>query len=91
MLQHRTGTLIPHLPRGEDPVHTISSPTLGQRPAELGERCTCGRPVIVVFLGGQHGDTDYCAPSTHPDWAWCNQPPHKGRCPTYPLRPEVTL
>jgi len=90
--QHRTGTLIPNLPRGADPVHTISSPTLGQRLAELGERATCGRPDIVLFLGGQHGDTGYCrAPSARPDWAWCDQPRHEGRCPTYRLRPEVTL
>jgi hypothetical protein len=89
--QHRPGTLIPNLPRGEDPVHTISSPILGQRPAELGERATCGRSDIVVFLGGQHGDSGYCgAPSARTDWAWCDQPRHEGRCPTYPLRPEVT-
>jgi len=87
--QHRTGTLIPNLPRGEDPVHTISSPTLGL--AELGERCTCGRPDIVVFLGGQHDDTDYCAPSNRMDCAWCDQPRHESRCPAYRLRPEVAL
>ena len=71
-------------------MHTISSPTPGQRPAELGERCTCGRPAIVVFLGGRVGDTGYCgAPSTHTDCAWCDQPRHDGRCPAYRLRPEV--
>ena len=90
--QRRTRTLIPNLPRGEDPVHTISSPTLGQRPAELGERATCGRPVVVVFLGGQHGDTGYCgAPPTRTDWAWCDQPRHESRCPAYRLTPEGTL
>ena len=72
--QHRPGTLIPNLPRGADPVHTISSPTLGQRLAELGERATCGRPDIVLFLGGQHGDTGYCAPSARTDCAGCDQP-----------------
>ena len=92
MRQHRTGALIPNLPRGADPVQTISSPTLGQRPAELDERYTCGRPAIVVFLGGQHGDSGYCsAPSARPDWAWCDQPRHEGRCPTNRLRPEVAL
>ena len=63
-------------------MHTISSPTPGQRPAELGERCTCGRPAIVVFLGGRVGDTGYCgAPSPRTDYAWCDQPRHDGRCP----------
>lgn len=84
--QHRTGALIPNLPRGEDPVHTISSPAPGQRPAELGEWCTCGRPAIMVFFGGQHGDTGYCGrPSSRTDCAWCDQPRHDGRCQHYTL------
>ena len=91
MRQHQTGTLIPNLPRGEDPVHTISSPTHGQRPAEPGARCTPGRPAIAVFLGGQHDDTDYCAPSNRTDCARCDQPRHESRCPAHRLRPEVAL
>jgi len=67
-------------------VDTISSPALGQRPANPGERCTCGRAAIVVFLGGRRGDTGYCgAPSTRTDCAWCDQPRHDGRCPQHTL------
>jgi hypothetical protein len=34
-----------------------------QRLAEPGEVCTCGRPAVVVFLGGRYGDTGWCGVS----------------------------
>src|SRR4029450_4474547 len=31
-----------------------------ERPAAPGERCTCGRRAIVVYLGSTFGSTGYC-------------------------------
>jgi len=46
----------------------------GQRPAEPGEVCSCGRPAIVVYLTEAHGPVPYCgipdggqAPPVEPD------------------------
>ncbi|WP_446218296.1 hypothetical protein [Micromonospora sp. IBHARD004] len=65
--------------------------TYGERPAEPGEVCTCGRPAVKVFTGGRHGDTGYCG---LPDGgqkgpcAFCDGPRHESqRCPSYQLRP----
>jgi len=61
----------------------------GQRPAEAGEVCTCGRPAVTVFVGGQYGDTGYCG---LPDGGnrsgscpFCGDARHEGRCPRYAL------
>jgi len=34
-------------------------PTPTQRPAEPGERCTCGRPAVIVYLT-ERRDVGYC-------------------------------
>jgi hypothetical protein len=62
-----------------------------ERPAELGERCTCGRQAIVVYLGSIFGPTGYCGIPDGGDQAgpcaFCNGPRHpSGRCPDYRLR-----
>jgi len=61
----------------------------GQRPAEAGEVCTCGRPAVAVFTGGQYGDTGYCG---LPDGGeqdgpcpFCGGDRHESRCPRYTL------
>lgn len=66
--------------------------TLRQRPAQPGERCTCGRAAVLVFVGGRFGYTGYCG---IPDGGarsqpcpFCGQPRerHLGRrCPDYQL------
>lgn len=33
---------------------------LGRRQAEPGELCGCGRPAVVVYIGGYYGDTGDC-------------------------------
>lgn len=59
------------------------------RPAEAGERCTCGRPATQVFITEQWGETGYCG---LPDGGqkgpclWCGAEEHIGRCPEYRLR-----
>ena len=71
---------------------------LQQRPARPSERCTCGRPAVLVFLGAACGDTGYCG---IPDGGltgicpFCGQhrdshPGGSGRCPQYRLNPEAT-
>ena len=37
-------------------------PTPTQRPAEPGERCTCGRPAVIVYLT-ERRDVGYCGRS----------------------------
>jgi hypothetical protein len=64
---------------------------LTERPAVLGERCTCGRQAIVVYLGGVFGPTGYCGIADGGDQAgpcpFCGGPRHhEGRCPDYRLR-----
>lgn len=37
------------------------SPTAGgERPARVGELCSCGRPAVTVFETAQFGDVAYC-------------------------------
>ena len=66
----------------------------GQRPAEPGEYCTCGRQAVLVFTGGAHGDTGYCGLPDAGDRAgpcpFCGGGRHEGRRPAYRLRPEAT-
>jgi hypothetical protein len=64
-----------------------------ERPAEPGERCTCGRQAIVVYLGSVFGPTGYCGiPDGGEDSGpcpFCGGPRHAepyGRCPEYCLR-----
>ena len=63
------------------------------RPAEPGERCTCGRAAVVVINGGRFGPTGYCGQADGGDQQrpcpWCGSPRrHVGRCPKYKLRPR---
>ena len=63
---------------------------LGQRPAEPGEVCTCGRPAVIVYVGGAFGETGYCGRQrrTARSCPWCPDGPHDGaRCPAYRVRP----
>lgn len=64
-----------------------------ERPAEPGERCTCGRQAVVVYLGGEHGPTGDCGIRDGGDRSgpcpFCGGPRHgelEGRCPQYRLR-----
>ena len=63
--------------------------TPAQRQAELGEVCTCGRPAVLVFLGGRFGDTGWCGRRDGGKQTglcpFCGQPRHDGRCPRYTL------
>jgi hypothetical protein len=66
-----------------------------ERPAAPGERCTCGRQAIVVYLGSTFGPTGYCGIPDGGDHAgpcpFCGGPRHRepyGRCPVYRLRPH---
>ena len=64
-----------------------------ERPAEQGERCTCGRQAVVVCLGSVFGPTGYCGIADGGDQTgpcpFCGGPRHRepyGRCPDYRLR-----
>jgi hypothetical protein len=64
-----------------------------ERPAAPGERCTCGRRAIVVYLGSTFGSTGYCGIPDGGDQTgpcpFCGGPRHRepsGRCPAYRLR-----
>jgi hypothetical protein len=67
-----------------------------ERPAEPGERCTCGRQAVVVYLGSSFGPTGYCGIADGGDRTgpcpFCGGPRHEtawgesGRCPDYRLR-----
>jgi hypothetical protein len=62
-----------------------------ERPAEPGERCTCGRQAIVVYLGSVFGPSGYCGIPDGGDQTgpcpFCGGPRHQsGRCPDYRLR-----
>ena len=62
-----------------------------ERPAEPGERCTCGRQAVVVYLEIAPGPIGYCGIADGGDQAgpcpFCGGPRHQsGRCPAYRLR-----
>jgi hypothetical protein len=64
-----------------------------ERPAALGELCTCGRQAIVVYLGSVFGPTGYCGIADGGDRTgpcpFCGGRRHtgsEGRCPDYRLR-----
>jgi len=70
-----------------------STRALTERRAEPGERCTCGRPAVVVFLGGPGDPCGYCGiadgGSRAAQCVFCGGPRHgelEGRCPAYRLR-----
>jgi hypothetical protein len=65
----------------------------GERRAEPGELCTCGRQAIVVYLGSVFGPTGDCSIRDGGDQTgpcpFCGGPRHselEGRCPHYRLR-----
>jgi hypothetical protein len=64
-----------------------------ERLALPGERCTCGRQAIVVYLTSVFGPIGYCGIADGGDQAgpcpFCGGPRHEqpyGRCPDYRLR-----
>jgi hypothetical protein len=64
-----------------------------ERPAQPGERCTCGRQAVVVYLGSVFGPTGYCGIADGGyqggPCPFCGGPRHpQGRCPDYRLRPD---
>jgi hypothetical protein len=72
---------------------TPQEPERSERPAEPGDRCTCGRQAIVVYLGSVFGPTGYCGIPDGGDTTgpcpFCGGPRHQdGRCPDYRLRPD---
>jgi hypothetical protein len=81
---------------GRDAAQTNAEGWFSERPAALGERCTCGRPAIVVYLGSTFGPTGYCGIADGGDRSgpcpFCGGPRHEtaygdpGRCPDYRLR-----
>ena len=67
--------------------------TGSERPAAPGERCTCGRQAIVVYLDSSFGPTGYCGIADGGDQTgpcpFCGGHRHlewEGRCPHYRLR-----
>jgi hypothetical protein len=64
-----------------------------ERRAEPGERCTCGRPAIVVYTTDTFGETGYCGiadgGARDGPCPFCGgeRHPDGGRCPSYRLRP----
>ena len=81
------------LAMGEVTVEEFSRSQYGERPAAPGERCTCGRQAVVVYLGSVFGPTGYCGIADGGDQAgpcpFCGGPRHRepaGRCPDYRLR-----
>jgi hypothetical protein len=66
-----------------------------ERPAQPGERCTCGRQAVVVYLTSRFGPIGYCGIADGGDQAgprpFCGGPRHPepdGLCPDYRLRPD---
>ena len=79
-----------------DVAHTSVEGGYSVRPAAPGERCTCGRQAVVVYLGSVFGPTGYCGIADGGDRTgpcpFCGGPRHEtawgdpGRCPDYRLR-----
>ena len=38
----------------------MTTPPTTQRPARPGERCTCGRPAVIVYITERFGEVGYC-------------------------------
>jgi hypothetical protein len=67
--------------------------TVRARPAEPGERCTCGRPAIVVYATSWHGEVGWCGIHDGGDRTgpcpFCGRQRHSNTvCPDYQLRRE---
>jgi hypothetical protein len=80
-------------PEWEDPPQVPDLHGTGERRAEPGELCTCGRQAIVVYLGSVFGPTGDCGIRDGGDQTgpcpFCGGPRHselEGRCPHYRLR-----
>jgi hypothetical protein len=78
---------------GEATPEELGRGEASERSAEPGERCTCGRQAIVVYLGSVFGPTGYCGIPDGGDRAgpcpFCGGHRHQGwegRCPDYRLR-----
>jgi hypothetical protein len=76
---------------GRDTAQTNTEGGYSERPAELGERCTCGRQAVVVYLTSEFGPIGYCGIADGGDQTgpcpFCGGPRHQeGRCPDYRLR-----
>lgn len=72
---------------------------LGERPAEPGEFCTCGRPARLVFLLTERPPVGWCgvsnvAPVLPCPFCGSEDPAHRNAglatsmCPAYRLRPN---
>ncbi len=63
------------------------------RQALPGERCTCGRPAVEVFIHGDGRETGYCGQSDggrKGPCPWCGSTKvHIERCPQYRIREEA--
>jgi hypothetical protein len=80
--------------RQNPPVAQTDPVAFGERRAEPGEVCTCGRPAVTVFVGTRLGETGYCG---RPDGGepgpcpFCGDAGRHdgmpGRCPEYRVRP----
>ena len=100
---------VPSRPREQHGPYNIEQAMLGAKVARMrqleappterlavaGERCTCGRQAIVVYLGSVFGPTGYCGiPDGGEDTGpcpFCGGVRHRepyGRCPAYRLRPD---
>jgi hypothetical protein len=67
--------------------------TVRARPAEPGERCTCGRFAQVVYATSWHGEVGWCGVHDGGDrrgpCPFCDGRRHtESRCPRYRLRLE---
>ncbi|EHR62611.1 hypothetical protein [Saccharomonospora cyanea] len=65
-----------------------TNPDLSERPANPGERCTCGRPATVVYLTPCGEGVGYCGLSNVPRLStcpFCGGGPHEAKCPDYRL------
>ena len=65
----------------------------GERPAQSGERCVCGRPAVAVFVTARWGEVGWCGLADGGRRGPCvfcgDLGGHGGeRCPSYMLRPD---
>jgi hypothetical protein len=66
-----------------------SAAIAGERPAEPGQLCSCGRQAVVVFLTERFGPVGWCGVSDGGRRCpFCGRGGHgEQRCPAYTLRP----
>jgi hypothetical protein len=61
-----------------------------ERVAEAGERCTCGRQAVTVYLNEQFGPVGWCGRSDGGERTgpcpFCGQSRHEDGCPAYTIR-----